>query len=59
VPFIVYGFIMFVLCFVAMIPLFLGLLVWLPVAISSTYAAYRSIYTEQSEPAEPAMAKAA
>ena len=59
VPFIVYGFIMIVLCFVAMIPLFLGLLVWIPVAVGSTYAAYRSIHTEQTLPAEPAMAKAA
>jgi uncharacterized membrane protein len=59
VPFIVYGFIMLVLCFVALIPIGLGLLVWLPVAVASTYAAYRSIYTEQPESAEPAMAKAA
>ena len=59
VPFLVYGFIMLLLSFVAMIPLGLGLLVWVPVAVSSTYAAYRSIYTEDVAPAEPAMAKAA
>jgi len=59
VPFIVYGVIMLVLSFVAMIPLGLGLLVWVPVAIASTYAAYRMIYTETASPAEPAMAKAA
>ena len=59
VPFIVYGVIMLLLCFVAMIPLGLGLLVWVPVAIASTYAAYRMIYTETASPAEPAMAKAA
>jgi uncharacterized membrane protein len=59
VPFIVYGFVMMVLCIVAMIPILLGFLVWIPVAIASTYAAYRSIYTEQPVPAEPAMVKAA
>jgi uncharacterized membrane protein len=59
VPFIVYGFVMLVLCFVALIPFGLGLLVWFPLAVASTYAAYRAIYTEQAQPAEPAMAKAA
>lgn len=59
IPFIVYGFVMLVLCIVAMIPVFLGLLVWVPVLVASTYAAYRSIYTEQPLPAEPAIAKAA
>jgi hypothetical protein len=33
--------------------------VWVPVAIASTYAAYRMIYTETASPSEPAMAKAA
>jgi uncharacterized membrane protein len=59
VPFLVYGVIMLLLSFVAMIPLGLGLLVWVPVAIASTYAAYRMIYTETASPVEPAMAKAA
>jgi len=59
VPFLVYGVIMLLLSFVAMIPLGLGLLVWVPVAIASTYAAYRMIYTETASPAQPAMAKAA
>ncbi len=58
-PFLIYGFIMLVLCFIAVIPLGLGMLVWFPVAIASTYAAYRTIYTEESVPAEPAIAKAA
>ena len=44
--FIVYGIVMFVLLIVAMIPFGLGLLVWVPLAITSTYAAYRQIYTE-------------
>lgn len=59
VAFLVYGFIMFVLLCVALIPFGLGLLVWLPVAIGSSYAAYRAIYTEDAAPAEPAMAQAA
>jgi hypothetical protein len=59
VPFIIYGFVMLVLCFVAMIPIGLGLLVWVPVAVTSTYAAYRAIYTEEDMPSEPAIAKAA
>ena len=59
IPFLVYGFVMLLLCIVAMIPILLGFLVWIPVAIASTYAAYRSIYTEQTVPAQPAIAKAA
>jgi uncharacterized membrane protein len=59
VPFIVYGFVMLVLAIVAVIPLGLGMFVWLPLAIASTYAAYRQIYTEEPAPAEPAIAKAA
>lgn len=59
VPFLVYGIVMTLLFFVAVIPLGLGLLVWFPVLAASTYAAYRTIYTEDAAPAEPAMAKAA
>ena len=59
VAFIVYGFVMFVLAIVAMIPFGLGMLVWVPLAITSTYAAYRQIYTDEPETAEPAIARAA
>jgi uncharacterized membrane protein len=59
VAFLIYGFIMLVLSVIAVIPFGLGMLVWVPVAIASTYAAYRSIYTEETVPAEPAIAKAA
>lgn len=45
VPFIVYGLIMMVAAVVAMIPFGLGMLVWMPVAITSTYVAYRRIFT--------------
>ena len=57
VPFIVYSLILFVLLIVAMIPLGLGILVLGPVAIASTYVAYRRIFTEEpaAAPAKPAM----
>jgi uncharacterized membrane protein len=46
VPFIIYGLVMFVLLIAAVLPLGLGLLVWVPLAITSTYASYRAIFTE-------------
>lgn len=46
VPFIVYGLVMFVALIVAMIPFGLGMLVWMPLAITSTYVAYRRVFTE-------------
>jgi uncharacterized membrane protein len=46
VPFLVYGLVMMVAAIVAMIPFGLGFLVWMPVAIASTYVAYRQIFTE-------------
>ena len=46
IPFLVYGVVMLILCIIAMIPIGLGLLVWIPLTITSTYAAYRQIYTE-------------
>jgi uncharacterized membrane protein len=45
-PFLVYGIVMTVLSILAVIPIGLGLLVWVPLAIASSYAAYRSIFTE-------------
>ena len=50
VPFIVYGLIMMVAAVVAMIPFGLGMLVWMPVAITSTYVAYRRIFTSSLAP---------
>ncbi len=49
-PFLVYGIIMTVLAFIAMLPFGLGFFVWVPVAIASTYVAYRQIFTAD-EPA--------
>jgi hypothetical protein len=46
IPFLVYGIIMTVLAIVAAIPFGLGMLVWIPLAITSTYAAYRAIFTD-------------
>lgn len=46
VPFLVYGIVMTVALVIAMIPFGLGLVVWVPLAIASTYAAYRRIFTE-------------
>jgi len=46
IPFLLYGIVMTVAMFIAVIPFGLGLLVWFPVAITSTYAAYRGIFTE-------------
>jgi uncharacterized membrane protein len=44
--FFVYGIVMFVAAIIAVIPFGLGMLVWIPVAIASTYVAYRQIFTE-------------
>ena len=46
VPFLVYGIVMTIAAIVAVIPFGLGFLIWVPVAISSTYVAYRQIFTE-------------
>jgi len=44
-PFLVYGILMTIFAIVASIPIFLGFLVWFPLAITSTYATYRGIFT--------------
>lgn len=46
VPFVVYGLVMMFFAVLAVIPFGLGFLVWIPVAIASTYVAYREIFTE-------------
>lgn len=46
VPFVLYGLVMTVGAFLAVLPIGLGLLVWFPVAIASTYVAYRQIFTD-------------
>jgi uncharacterized membrane protein len=45
--FLVYSILMLLLAILAVIPLGLGMLVWLPLAITSTYASYRAIFTEE------------
>ena len=44
VPFLLYGIVMLVLCFVAAIPFGLGFLVLGPVAVASMYTGYRDIF---------------
>jgi uncharacterized membrane protein len=44
VPFLLYGIVLMVAGVIAMIPIFLGLLVLLPVVAGSIYASYRDIY---------------
>lgn len=56
VPFLVYGVIMLVAALIAAIPFGLGFLVWIPIAITSTYAAYRDIFTDERAAPPPAMA---
>ncbi|HEX7465582.1 MAG TPA: hypothetical protein VF309_03000, partial [Usitatibacter sp.] len=51
IPFLLYGIVMLVLCVAAVIPIGLGLLVWIPLSVTSTYAAYRDIFTKDSRPA--------
>jgi uncharacterized membrane protein len=46
VPFMLYSIVMLVGFFLAVIPFGLGLLVFVPVFIASTYVAYRQIFTE-------------
>ena len=46
IPFLLYGIVMTVLAIIAVIPFGLGMLVWVPLAIASSYAAYRAIFTE-------------
>ncbi|HSN19671.1 MAG TPA: BPSS1780 family membrane protein [Usitatibacter sp.] len=48
IPFLVWGIVMTIFAIVAAIPLALGYLVWIPVAIASSYAAYRAIFTEDA-----------
>jgi hypothetical protein len=50
-PTLLYGVAMFVLLVLAIIPFGLGLLVWVPLAFTTTYAAYRDIFTTVSAPA--------
>ena len=46
-PFLLYGIIMFLLIFVAAIPLFLGFLVVAPIGYASIYCSYKDIYLQQ------------
>ena len=49
-PFLVYGLAILVLWFIASIPLFLGLVVLLPILICSIYASYKDIFSAGGAP---------
>lgn len=55
-PFLVYSLVMTVLAVVAMIPFGLGMLAYVPLVITSTYVAYREIFTDEG-PAQAAAPK--
>jgi uncharacterized membrane protein len=46
VPFLVYGLAMTVFAILATIPFGLGFLAWIPLVFTSTYSAYRAIFTD-------------
>ncbi|HUP97167.1 MAG TPA: BPSS1780 family membrane protein [Usitatibacter sp.] len=46
IPFLVYSLVMMVAAILAVLPFGLGMIVWIPVAIASTYVAYREIFTQ-------------
>ena len=48
IAFLLYGIVMFVLMIIAAIPFGLGMLVWIPLSFTSTYAAYRDIFTDDT-----------
>lgn len=50
-PFLVYGLVILVLWFIASIPLFLGLVILLPVLICSVYTSYKDIFNPGAAPA--------
>lgn len=57
-PFLIYGIVMFILLLLALLPILLGLLVWIPVLIGSVFTSYGDIYGRagSSEPSDAALA---
>jgi uncharacterized membrane protein len=55
IPFLVYSIVMTGFVLLALIPFGLGMIVWIPVAITSTYVAYRRIFTEEASAAVTAV----
>ena len=53
-PFLFYGIAMLLLALLAVIPFGLGMLVWVPLMITSAYASYRQVFTEDEPPREAA-----
>ncbi|HXV06922.1 MAG TPA: hypothetical protein VD791_02755, partial [Burkholderiales bacterium] len=50
-PFLLYGALMSALFFVALLPLFVGLAVWVPIAVISAYTSYRDVFGSAPTPA--------
>ena len=53
IPFLVYSIVMTVLAVIAVIPFGLGMLVWIPLMMTTTYVAYREIFTSEAAPPKP------
>ena len=51
VPFLLYGIILLPLWILAIIPLALGLLVWVPLFFATAYTSYRDIFFDETSPA--------
>ena len=43
-PFLLYGLLMFALLLIAVLPLFAGLVLWVPLAVISAYTSYRDVF---------------
>ena len=56
-PFLLYGIVMLVLAIVAVIPFGLGMLVYVPLTITSAYASYRDVFTDDATVAAPPPAR--
>lgn len=53
IPFLVYSVVMTVLAVIAVIPFGLGMLAWVPLMMTTTYVAYREIFTTEAAPPKP------
>lgn len=53
-PFLLYGAIMSVLLLLALMLVVLGLALWVPLAVATTYVSYREVFPAASKPAQPA-----
>jgi uncharacterized membrane protein len=52
-PFLLYGLVMSVLLFLALLPAALGLVLWVPIAMLSTYTGYRDVFAAHAQQPAP------